>query len=29
MNSKLIECSEIDTPDDLNRAQQIWSKYLS
>jgi choline kinase len=28
LKSFYIECSEIDTEDDLKRAQQIWSKYF-
>ncbi len=29
LKSKFIDCAEIDTPDDLNRAQNFWFKYLA
>ena len=29
LKSKYIECSEIDTADDLKRAQQMWPRYFS
>ena len=28
LQAKYIECSEIDTADDLNRAQHLWSRYF-
>ena len=29
LKSKYIECSEIDTADDLKRAQHLWQRYFS
>ncbi len=29
LKTKFIDCAEIDTPDDLNRAQNFWLKYLA
>lgn len=29
LKAKYIECSEIDTADDLNRAQHLWSRYFT
>ena len=29
LQAKYIECSEIDTADDLNRAQHLWPRYFT